>query len=249
MHGFSYQNFKITPPEGFCIDQEAPSDLFETLNQEFTFLGYGGESLVFASKDGNWVLKVFKKHRLYPFKQLQWIHFPYILEKNLKSRLRIYNRFWESVQLSSQCRDLSYIKYIHTPNTLKNMPKVCLIDPIGSKHLLDLDPIYFVIQKRGQLFKQVYLSTQDCEQKKLMLNEAVSFYKHLNDRKLVMWDNAITRNLGWHDNKPFLIDTGSMKQQNPQLDELAIKLSQLKAWVLKYDPERLEYVSELIAGH
>lgn len=249
MHGFSYQNFTIRPPDNFKINQVFSHDIPLLLKQPFCFLAYGGESLVFISCDQKWVLKVFKKHRLYPFFELKWLKYPPFLIKHLRLRQQLYHRFWDSLKLQAEkCLDESGLIYVHLPNQELNIPPVMLIDPCGSKHSMDLNPICFVIQKKGELFEEVYLQTKDPLKKKGMLESLLSFYALLKDKNLYIWDNAIYRNLGWLEGKPFLIDTGSI-QKNPSSSEILKNLNDLKAWVIKHDQEAYTTLLDLIATH
>lgn len=249
MHGFSYQNFTITPPQNFKINHTFSNDITPLLQQPFSFLGYGGESLVFTSDDQKWVLKVFKKHRLYPYFQLGFIKYPPFLIKALHSRQQLYFRFWDSLKLQiEQCLDESGIIYIHLPYKSLQIPPVTLIDPCGSKHTMDLGSICFIIQKKGELFEDVYLHTNDPLKKKAMLESLLSFYTLLKSKNLYIWDNAIYRNIGWLEGKPFLIDAGSIRKNPSELDILK-NVNDLKTWVKKNDKNSYSTLLELIATH
>jgi hypothetical protein len=249
MHGFSYQNFTIKPPKDFHINQTFSQDLTLNFNQPFSFLGYGGESLVFASEDQKWVLKVFKKHRLYPFDELLFIKSPQIIAKNIASRQHIYKRFWASLKLQAEkALDDSLISYIHFPSQTSSKVMVTLIDPCGSRHNLNLSKVCFIVQKKGDLFEDVYLKTPSQIKRISMLKSVLMFYQNLTEKGLFIWDNAIYRNLGWIDNRPFLIDTGSIKE-NPSFEDISKNLSDLKAWVLKNDPDVYETFLHLVASH
>lgn len=249
MHGFSHLNFSIKPPQNYKIKTTASEHLDLILNQPFTFLGYGGESLVFSSKDDQFVLKVFKKHRLYPYFELNFIKFLPFIDQSLSSRQNIYYRFWDSLKLQAeQCLEESAITYIHLPSHNKNLSPITLIDPCGSKHKMDLNQICFVIQKKGDLFETVYLKTKDPEIRKQMLKSLLKLYSDLKNKNLYIWDNAIYRNLGWIEGKPFLIDTGSIRK-NPSSEEILKNINDLKAWVLKNDKDSYETFLSMIASH
>lgn len=249
MRGFSYHNFTIMPPPGYEINHKAHGDIDHIISQPFSFLGYGGESLVFESCDKEFVLKVFKKHRLYPYFELGFIKYPAKIFNALKSRQKVYYRFWDSLKLQAEkCSELSMLRYIHLPSDKKKLSKITLIDPCGSKHSLDLNDICFVIQKKGELFESVYLKTTSLELRKQMLQSVLDLYFELAANDLYIWDNAIYRNLGWMDHKPFLIDTGSIRK-NPSLSEMLKNLNDLKAWVLKNDKDSYNTLLDLIASH
>jgi hypothetical protein len=246
-HGFSYLNFTILPPKSYEISFENPPETLNILKQPFSFLDSGGESLVFESKDQKWVLKVFKKHRLYPFYQLQALDLIPFLKKNLTQRSLIYSRFWESLKIQSEeLSTLSGLYFVHQPQ--KNEPDImmCLKDPLGSTHSLNFKDIYFILQKKGSLFQDIYKKQDSLQLRQQMLLKLVAFYKQLDQKGFKIWDNAIKRNIGWIDEHPFLIDTGAVCKKNPD-ESFEDQLKSLKNWIIKNDPVQLDFILDAIA--
>lgn len=247
MHGFSYQNFTIMPPEGFKLEGIKTFNKDQILNQRFHYFNCGGESLVFTSEDHLWVLKLFKKHRLYPYYQFSGLKKVPLLKRILEKRELIYNRFWTSLKIQSEhLAEFSALYYINLPQDSSYF--VELVDPIGSIHRMDLGRVCFALQKKGELFKDVYNRLKTREQKQDTLRQLVQFYKKLDDKGFRIWDNAVSRNMGWIDGGPFVIDTGSvaLKSSGETFDHT---LKHLKTWITKYDPEALDDLLEMIAAH
>lgn len=243
-HGFSYLNFKITPPEDYNIDFSNP-EASSILKQKFSYLGHGGESLVFSSEDHQWVLKVFKKNRLHHFREIAFLKPLPIMSKFFRKQEKCYSRFWSSLKLQSEVvSDISGLHYVHLPEKNGTKQIITLQDPLGSWQKIDLSDVCFIIQKKGELFRDVYLNQTDVKKRQFMLASLVKMYKALEKRGVRIWDNSISRNIGWIDNQPFIIDTGavSVKDEN---DPLWYATKHLKGWISKTDETQTGFVSNI----
>jgi hypothetical protein len=123
--------------------------LRQLFKQEFTYLGKGMQILAFLSADGEYVLKLcrynpFKPHwasyypiRLfYPAPHQQWMNH---LEKDFKS----YRLAYESL------RNETGLVHLHLQQTRGQYPTVVLHDKLGHAWKVDLDEVYFIVQKRA----------------------------------------------------------------------------------------------------
>jgi hypothetical protein len=250
MKGFSYLNFTLQAPENFAINFQNPeqTEVDKILDQKFSYLCHGGESIVFASNDQKWVLKLHKRNRLDPLFALQGLRVIPFLDSYLYERTRVYERFFHSLRVQAEkLGDVSGLFYIHLPSDNEAKRLVTLQDPIGSFHTYDLSKLVFHIQRKGDLFKNVYLNTPSLEDRKAILKTTVALYKKLEIRGFKIWDNAVSRNMGWADNGPFIIDAGCVCDK-PRHETFEQNLKHLKTWVSKHEPMLLEYLSELIAA-
>lgn len=244
-HGFSYLNFTIKAPSDYTLKSSQLKNP-SILEQNFSFFGYGGESLVFVSDDDKWVLKLFKKHRLYPYREFAFLKAIPVVNKILSKQELIYTRFWDSLKIQAdKLQDVSFLEYIHMPSSREKPLNIRLKDPLGSYHSLDLSKVCFVIQKKGELFRDVYLSESNDYARQCMLEKLVHFYKKLDEKDMKIWDNSISRNMGWLNDEPFLIDTGSTSQKNPD-ESFQYTIKHLVGWVNKFDPDKTSFVNELI---
>jgi hypothetical protein len=243
-HSFSYSNFFVTPPKDFSIQFENPENLDQLVDQTFTFLGFGGESLVFLSQDKNYVLKVFKKHRIHPAFYLKPLRFIPQVNDFLKMRFVRYMRFWTSLKV--QAEDLKQeagLLCVHMPDGEKGL-KTTLIDAIGCAHPIKLDGVTFVLQKKASLFRDTYLKETSSEKREQMLIALVNLYKDLTSKGYKIWDNSISRNVGLLDGKAFLIDAGSVAKL-PENESIKQSFKHLKIWVDKYDPDKNDFIKSL----
>jgi len=214
------------------------------VNQTFTFLGFGGESLVFLSKDQSYVLKVFKKHRIHPASYLKPLCFIPQVDDFYKMRKVRYSRFWTSLKVQAEdLQNEAGLIAVHLPHQEKGL-KTCLIDAIGCAHPISLDGVTFVLQKKAKLFRETYLKEPSDEKRKQMLEALATLYKDLTLKGYKIWDNSISRNVGILDGKAFLIDAGSVSKL-PENETIKQSFKHLKIWVDKYDPAQNEFIKEL----
>ena len=247
-HGFSYLNFKISPPSQSYIEQELTSDVLSILSGRFTYLAHGGESMVFESEDKKWVLKFCKRNRIDPLKPLQFLRIIPFLDSYLYERTRVHERYFHSLKVqATRLKDLSFVSFIHFPSAIKKGPIIELVDPIGTVHKFDTTKLSFSLQRKGELFRTVFLRQESLDEKKKMLIKLVTFYKELEKRGVKIWDNAISRNMGWIDGEPFLIDAGSICDK-PAHETFEQNVKYLKTWVIKYEPMLTDFVLDLITS-
>jgi len=245
MHGFTVLDLQLQPPKNFKYTPKGHPSVQKILNQPFKFFSFGGESYIFCSDDGLWVLKVFKKHRLYPYTQLNFLKKFAFVHALLEKRQQSYARFWQSLKIQSELQeDLTQIGYIHLPDKLTDPYPATLVDPIGIAHSIDLSQIPFVLQKKGQLFSEQFDYQVTLKDQRAILKSALDFYYKLYTKGYKLWDMAPKRNLGFYHDQPFLIDTGSIAPIEKR--ESFLKCSRkLVKWVKKFHPEHLEYIMEL----
>ncbi len=246
--GFIYQNFTLKPPTNFDLEFSNPQNMDSIFKQKFNFLDAGGECLAFSSEDDQWVLKVFKKHRLYPYNYLSFLTgVPYI-GYCFKKRLDSYQRFWQSLKIQAEnIKELSGLHFFHLPKDQKKIPRITLRDPCGLLHDLNLNNVCFVIQKKVDLFKTIYFKTSSVPERKQMLLKLIDFYKNLDLKGLAIWDNTISKNIGWSNNAPFIIDMGAVCP-NSKDQTFENSLNILKIWIEKNDPELKDYFLDIITS-
>ena len=103
------------------------------LSQSYRFLGGGGQCFSFASQDGKYVIKFFKQKKI---------------QKPQAKRERVFSAFQMSFdRLPAE----TGIFYIHLNPTGHLHKTLAFCDPDGKEHLLNLDGLQFVIQKRATL--------------------------------------------------------------------------------------------------
>ncbi len=155
------------------------------LKQKYYLADQGGQSYVFFSEDGNYVLKFFKDM------PRPWLPFRSYQKKKrgkLKRTLHGYLLAYERM------REETGLLCIHFKPSQTHLP-TRLIDRLHIENSIDLSSVFFVIQKKATLGTISDDELQDL----LFTRMAVGIDDH---------DLRHHRNIGWVDNHPIILDPG-----------------------------------------
>lgn len=252
---------RITNP--LPIDKEfypplLSSKVLKILSQPFYYLSCGGQAYVFASEDGQYVIKFLKFHHKRIPIWMQKLPLPkglnlcrlskiakkeFRLKRNLRSYVIAYDHFKEE----------SGIIYHHLEKTNEIQHDIVFFDKLGYRYVVNLDNYAFVIQKRGlstyyMINKLMKEGKQQEAKEKLSQLLALSVKrckKGIGDR-----DFKFKSNLGFIDNTASQIDLGSLsldeRQTHPDFYKTEINHSakQLLSWLKKEHPVLVEHFEE-----
>ena len=196
--------------------QDKPLEPLEPIfQQKFTYLGSGGQSYVFASEDGNYVIKFFKHYRMRLHPLIDHIPLPKKLslkrEVQRAKRLKKQNRDFGSYKLAFEhLKEETALIYIHL-NHGEDLGLVArIVDRLNIEHKLRLDDYTFLLQKKGCLAYPYLDQLEERENKK-----AIALIKELVkarcNKGIYDEDAKIHRNVGFIDGHPFFIDVGRLK--------------------------------------
>jgi hypothetical protein len=160
------------------------------LTQEFYFLSSGNQSYAFESADGRYVLKLVKFHTTTEPKKLQ----------------RVFDGFQLAEKIHPEHQGLAYL---HFPSKgLFNQP-VTLRDRAGRWHRMELDPLFFALQKKAVPLKEhlISLSRPEAEQE---LGKLLSMIRSDLEAGLYDQDHNIFHNTGFAEGTPMRIDFGKL---------------------------------------
>lgn len=232
------------------------------LDQPYHFLGRGGQSYVFISKDRKTVVKFFKKHHAIPD---DWIE---RLDRHLPSFLLCHRPFFFQKRgerfgsIFSSCR-LAYenlksqtgLLYLHlnpTPNKYKPLQ---IIDKCGIVHTIDLNSTSFVVQKKAHLiFSKIkqQLQQNDIEGAKRSIFLMIHYILDRSKAGIRDTDNALKRNYGYIEDIPISVDVGSfildetLKTPKAYKKEVVRKTRKLRKWIQKHHPQLLPFYQDLL---
>jgi len=192
-------------------------DVKKILSQPFRYLAKGRQSYAFISQDDQYVLKLVRTHKF--IKPLWSKHLPWLAVMRLEAledKIQRHARAIKSYTLASnKLKKASQIitsSFSQTP--LVGGPVfVTLVDGIGREHQINLQRVYFILQKKAVSLDR-YFSKLIKEKKDKELSEAVdAFFLHIATRakqKIFNRDyrNAM-RNMGWLNNQIIDCDVGS----------------------------------------
>lgn len=221
------------------------------LNQPYRYLGKGAQSYVFASDDGKYVLKFFRHDHM----RLEPWHF-LLSADHRKNRLKIstdkLRKDFESYKIAyEKLYNETGLIYIHLNKTQHLELQIPLYDKIGIKHLINLDKMEFILQKRVELFfpsLEKWIAKGDVITAKKALTELISLLKKRFEIKIYDKDPDLNTNFGFLNGHPIQLDVGRFKRDsfysNPQVykREILRITDNLKQWL---DVHSLELSSHL----
>lgn len=176
------------------------------LKQPFKYLSKGGQSYVFASEDGKYVLKLFRYDQCrMPFGRLcaaqirKWTgHKP---RHFIPAQIKIENTFKACSLAFRYAREQTGLVYIHL-NPKEGLPKLTLIDRLGRKHLLDPSKIRFALQRRAAPFLPSLAANPN------LLSSFQTLLSELSSAGIVNTDPRLRGNFGVLDGKVIALDFG-----------------------------------------
>lgn len=189
------------------------------LTQNFHYMGKGAQTYVLASEDGKYILKLFKFH-------------------HLKNKQRELNTLLQSYKLAfEEAREETGLLAVHLNATSDLKRKISLVDKLGILHKIDADSTHFILQKRAQLvlptLKELH-AQGNLQAAKDALSSLLKLGKTLEKRKLYDSDAHLSKNYGFIESAPILLDCGNLsKNQNAY----KLKAGALRSWIGKEWPE------------
>lgn len=236
----------------------------EALSQKFTYIGKGCQSYVFASEDGDYVIKFFKYQRM---RVPQWIalftFIPWVrdyYQHKLESKKTKREGVFESWRIAfDHLAAETGINYVHLNKTNHLSKSLSLIDKAGYEHSIWIDDYEFMIQKRAKMLcKEIdeLMDKGSIDQAQKMLVTLVDIILGEYYRGFADNDHALMQNTGVFKGKPIHIDVGqfvaeeTVKEPVFYKQELYTKTYKFRLWLRKRYPDlcdRFEsYLQEVI---
>ncbi len=198
---------------------EEKQEVKALLAQEFYYLAKGAQSYVFESADHEYVLKFFRhSHMRPPF----WVHLlpsigsieNYRAAKIEKGYAKLYKDFASYQIAFKELKEETGLVYLHLNKTDDLKQKVKIWDKIGIGHILDLDSMEFIVQKKAELiFPAItkWMNTQEEQKAKDALSSLIAFLKLRRDKGIFDKDPDLNTNFGFYQGKAIQIDVGRFK--------------------------------------
>lgn len=190
-----------------------PPDLHSILQQPFSYLSKGGQSLVFISHDGRYVLKLFHYDvcrmplgRLFAAQMRKWMglkprHF-------LPAQEKIKRTFDACALAYRLAKEQTGLVFVHL-NTKKGLPMLTVIDRLGRKHILNPERVRFALQKRAEPFLQAFIKRQVyCIDAPHLLRSFHTLLSELSLLGIANTDPRLEGNFGVLDGRVIAIDFG-----------------------------------------
>ena len=259
IYSSSFRLDKIEPKELFLnhfeINILENKDLGKILNQKYKFLSKGRQSFVFVSDDNRYVLKLFRFHRYRPSIFCNLISSFEIAKKytkkNQDEKNDLYYESMNSYKIAyEKLKDETATIYVHLNKTNNLNRKLKIEDKFRNTHIIDLNEVGFVVQKKAFSFKKALLNAKDDKKTfETLLNSFFDNLQSIYSKNLLNKDRHVIQNLGVIDERVVEVDIGRFIIKN-DFNESKIKeeayhyTTYLKKWLLKNFPDSIEFLDE-----
>lgn len=246
---FAISHFAQKQTDGFTlskisrqlIEKQGPLFHEEFLLQPYIYHGKGGQSYVFFSEDGNYVLKCFRFSKMQTLSFLCQM-FPCLYFKTKKNKQKhllqqtLESYFLAFEELSSETGLLE----IHVDSSKHLSIPLKLIDKLGILHTIDPNCISFVIQKRAVLVKEKIaqkMQTDDVYGARENIAALFSLVKTRMEKKIEDIDPNVTKNFGFIGEQAIQIDAGGFfKNTAPSSKPIMKSIEDLGHWIQAHYP-------------
>lgn len=200
----------------------------QVLRSPFYFLAAGGSSDTFVSKDGDYVIKFVKAHRICPAAWASWrplnLLFPSLCKKEKKRKLLQKSLQFNSYKMSLEVLPhQTGVVYLHLNPTNHLTFPLTFYDNLGIKHRVLADETVFILQKKAEPFslhfKQL-LSEGRIPEIKQLLSSFASLMKERALKRIYDQDITPRYNVGILDSSLILFDIDQLRHQQEDLSIL-----------------------------
>lgn len=211
-----HPEWEITSPDRSVLDP--------IFSQPFVYLGKGHQCFVLQSQDGNYVLKLpFHSQMLPPLwlRPIPLISDIYHTNKLLKRQRKLQTDKQSYLLAYNQLQKETGLIYIHLNRTQSLGYQIIAFDKIGVQHVIPLDQVEFILQKKA---KQLYPTLKEwmdlgqIELAKQGLSELVNLFTSRYAKGIEDRENVLDTNYGFLDGHPIQIDIGRLRTCEKPLD-------------------------------
>lgn len=241
------------PEWDIVVTPELSASLDELLKQRFKYVAKGAQSYVFASEDGNHVLKFFKFKHLKPSWVVTYLPpispFAYYQQRELARKQRklyeVFNGHKLAYEVLKTESGLFFIQLNPRPH---HQPMyVTVTDKLGWDRQINLRDVVFVVQDRGEPFRSVLaalLDKGDIKGAQQKISQIFDMYFAEYDKGVYDHDHGVMRNVGFSlKGQPIHLDIGKLMQDEQihdtkfQHEDILKVVAAINEWVYNNYPE------------
>lgn len=204
------------------LSKEEEQEVLRAIDQPFTYFGCGGQSFVFFSQDGKYVLKLFKQSKfeapLYvKYMPIPWVFDRYCSKKLEKKKQKLQRDFTSYKIAFDELKEETGLLYVHL-NPTDHLKKILpIVDKLGIAHHLDVDHLDFVLQKKAEtVYESIEHLAQDgmADEIREKIGAILHVMQTLSCKGFEDRDPNIRTNCGFLENKAIIIDVGKFKKND-----------------------------------
>lgn len=231
---------------------------YGSLNQPFYYFNRGLQSFVFLSEDGNYILKIFNnkyQHRLFLYQLLS--HLPFCgswAEKQAKIQHSKLQRVFQSYQIAAtELKEQTALLYAHLEPTHTLPSALTLIDPLNIAHVIDPNPLGFVIQKKANMtypeLRELIQSGQ-LSVAKQRITSLIDLLLLRCQKGIADNDPLIRTNFGFIQGNAIEVDVGPFSKDGTRAEpknyrpEILRITTSLKHWLDQHSPELVPFLEQ-----
>lgn len=232
------------------------AEFAKALDQPYFYLGKGCQSYVFASQDGQYVIKFFKYQR---YRLQSWLAYFPPLPAIVKYRQEKIEKKWNKLDgfvkswkvAFENLQEETGLIFVHLNKTDRLHHQLTIYDKIGVQHTVDLDQMEFCIQRRASMLCPTLMefkAKNDLAGAQRLVHQLLNMILSEYSRGLADNDHALMQNTGVAQGKAVHIDVGqfvineAVKQPAVFHQELFTKTYKFKKWLGENYPELKEYL-------
>ena len=245
--------------DGHALIPQEKNVLEKALCQPYRYLSKGGQSFVFLSEDGNYVIKFFKQ-KIFSIPHFQ-SRYPFLAhflkERKIKQRAAKRDRIFSGYKIAfDKLAKETGVLYVHFNATSHLQKTLQLTLPSGQALSVDLDDCDFIVERRAEclqdhlnaLLAQDRIYEAGDALRRLLELYCVFYQKDVRDR-----DVEIANNYGFVDGAPVLFDAGRLlpcvghKDKKKYQKRIQSILPSFRNWVKAHYPMLIPYCDGAIA--
>jgi hypothetical protein len=217
--------FAVTKIAKEMLDSSAGSVEESLLQQPYRYLGKGGQSYVFLSEDGKYVLKLFRGSRLQMSRFFsKWI--PSLQSRAARQEEELKNALCGYRLAYERAKEETGVLGVHLDRHQPLAAPLILIDKIGIRHKIDPNSIPFVIQERAEVV--AHLSSEEWSLQHLQSLRALLVKKR--ELKIHDGDANLMKNFGFVGGRAVQIDPGRFTEEGTDcMDKIRSSKEELKS--------------------
>ncbi len=200
------------------LKEEERIEILKALDQPYTYFGSGGQSFIFTSADQRYVLKFFKQHFFNVPLWVAYFPIPWVLNrysaKKTEQRGDKLKRDFNSYKMAfEELAEETGVLFVHLNKTNDLKKTVAITDKLGIEHILNLDAMEFVMQRKGVLAYDkisAHLAKGEVKEAKEAVRQILHLIVNRCKKGFHDRDANICTNCGFIEGKAVEIDVGHL---------------------------------------